>query len=400
MENESTLTNFFNSIWPHFGERERHLAAAAGAMALGYGAVSLINRITGLSRRSILNGLHKLEANEKLESGRQHNPGASRPLVESIDPTLQARLWSLIEANSLGEPENQLLWPMKNSRILSLELQKLGHQVSQVTVGKLFRRNSYNLQNNFKAAASSNIEDRNSQFQHISTLVTQTLSLHFPIIAINTNIKKLLGNSDNIDQQRKSSKNPRKVNGPDLPSSEFARAYPYGIYDMTVNTGVFHIATDHQASEFAVNSIKGWWRLQGKNLYSTPDYILITVNGGNSNGFRNRLWILKLQELADYLGFTVKVCHFPPGISKWNKIEHRLFSFISSNWRGQPLTDYETMVSLISDTNTAQELSVSCRLDHRKYASGRKVTDKEMSKVNITPAVFQSEWNYEIQPQV
>jgi hypothetical protein len=400
MENESDIRSYFDPIWPHLGERERRLCAASYAIKLGYGGISLISRVTGLSRVTITSGVKELQLGvQPLEPGRIHKPGAGRPLLESIDPSLEENLLALVEENSIGDPETPRLWTLKSTRNLCFELQRQGHQVSHVKVGQLLRENGYSLQGNFKAEEGADHIDRDAQFRYINRLVKKTMDLGYPVISVDTKKKELIGNFDNKGKQWRKSKDPRRVNGHDFPGKDVGRAYPYGVYDINKNVGFVNIGTDHDTSEFAVNSIKGWWKFCGKKLYSNPEYILITADGGGSNGYRNRLWKLKLQELADYINLTIKVCHFPPGTSKWNKIENRLFSFISSNWRGEPLCDYETMVSLICGTKTTQGLSVSCKLDHRKYPTGRKETNEEMETVNITHAKFHGEWNYEISPK-
>jgi hypothetical protein len=304
---------------------------------------------------------------------------------------------SLVDENSKGDPEIPKLWTLKSTRNLSDELNKKGFNISHSKVGQLLRENGYTLQKNFKTEEGEDHIDRNAQFNYINKLIKKTIKSGSPVISVDTKKKELIGNYDNKGQQWRQSKNPRKANGHDFANSDVQRAYPYGIYDLNHNVGFINIGTDHDTSEFAVNSIKGWWRVQGKKLYNNPKYLLITADGGGSNGYRNRLWKLKLQDLANHLGFPIKVCHFPPGTSKWNKLEHRLFSFISSNWRGEPLCDYETMVSLISSTTTVTGLSVKCRLDHRKYPTGKKVSDEVMKTIQLKPAKFHGDWNYTIE---
>jgi hypothetical protein len=355
--------------------------------------------VTGLSRVTITKGINEINDRvSPLEPGRLHKPGAGRPSLESLDLVLVDSLLALVDESTIGDPESPLLWTVKSTRNLSRELQNQGHQVSHVKVGKLLRENGYSLQGNYKTEEGANHIDRDAQFNYINSLVKKTIKLNCPVISVDTKKKELIGNYDNKGQQWRKSKNPRRVNGHDFPGTDVGRALPYGVYDVNHNMGFVNIGTDHDTSEFAVNSIKGWWRYQGKKQYSNPKYLLITADGGGSNGYRSRLWKLKLQELSNYFCFPVKVCHFPPGTSKWNKIEHRLFSFISSNWRGEPLSDYETMVSLISRTKTAQGLTVICKLDHRKYPTGKKVTDEAMNSINIKPAKFHGEWNYSISP--
>ena len=251
---------------------------------------------------------------------------------------------------------------------------------------------------NRKTEEGADHPDRDAQFRHINTQVKRALATGMPVISVDTKKKELLGNYGNGGRQWRPTKKPVKVNGHDFPSPDVPRAYPYGIYDLARNTGFVNVGTDHDTGAFAVASVRGWWRSEGKALYSLARALLITADGGGSNGSRLRLWKLELQKLADETGLSISVCHFPPGTSKWNKVEHRLFSFISSNWRGEPLRDYETTVNLISRTTTAKGLQVTCRLDRRKYPIGRKVTDEEIRRVNLKQDKFHGEWNYTIHP--
>jgi hypothetical protein len=265
-------------------------------------------------------------------------------------------------------------------------------------VAQLLRDQNYSLQSNRKTEEGADHPDRDAQFRHINAQVKRALAKGMPVISVDTKKKELLGNYDNGGKQWLPAKKPVKVNGHDFPSPEVPRAYPYGIYDLARNTGFVNVGTDHDTGAFAVASIRGWWRSEGRSLYSQARGLLITADGGGSNGSRLRLWKLELQKFADETGLSISVCHFPPGTSKWNKVEHRLFSFISSNWRGEPLRDHETIVNLISRTTTAKGLHVTCRLDRRKYPTGRKVTDDEIKRVNLKRNTFHGDWNYTIHP--
>jgi hypothetical protein len=269
-----------------------------------------------------------------------------------------------------------------------------------VKVAQLLHDQGYSLQSNRKTEEGADHPDRDAQFRHINAQVKRALATEKPVISVDTKKKELLGNYKNDGQQWLPAKKPVKVNGHDFPSPDVPRAYPYGIYDLGRNTGFVNIGTDHDTGAFAVASIRGWWRSEGKSLYPQARQLLITADSGGSNGSRLRLWKLELQKLADETGLSISVCHFPPGTSKWNKIEHRLFSFISSNWRGEPLRDYETIVNLISRTTTARGLQVICRLDRRKYPTGRKVTNEEIKRVNLKQDKFHGEWNYTIHPSM
>ncbi len=256
----------------------------------------------------------------------------------------------------------------------------------------------YSLQGNRKTEEGKDHPDRDAQFQHINATVKGALAKGLPVVSVDTKKKELIGNYVNEGRQWRPGKTPVKVNGHDFPDPTIPRAFPYGIYDLGRNTGFVNIGTDHDTAAFAVASIKGWWRHEGKRLYPKARSLLITADGGGSNGYRIRLWKYELQKLANFIGLAITVCHFPPGTSKWNKVEHRLFSFISSNWRGEPLRDYETIVNLIAGTTTAKGLKVTCRLDHRNYPVGRKISDEEFATVNLIPHEFHGEWNYSIRP--
>jgi len=266
-------------------------------------------------------------------------------------------------------------------------------------VAQLLHAQGYSLQSNRKTEEGEDHPDRDAQFRHINTQVKRALAKGTPVTSVDTKKKELVGNYENTGQQWLLAKKPVPVQGHDFPHPDVPRAYPYGIYDLERNTGFVNVGTDHDTAAFAVASIRGWWRHEGQSLYPEAKGLLITADGGGSNGSRLRLWKLELQKLADETHLSISVCHFPPGTSKWNKIEHRLFSFISSNWRGEPLRDYETIVKLISRTSTAQGLKVTCRLDRRKYPVGRKVTDEEMKDVNLERNKFHGDWNYTIRPR-
>jgi hypothetical protein len=281
---------------------------------------------------------------------------------------------------------------------LAAELSARHHPASHTKVAQLLRESGYSLQGNRKTEEGGDHPDRDDQFRHINCVVKRALRAGEPVISVDTKKKELIGNYQNRGRQWCKTRTAERVNGHDFPSPDVPRAYPYGIYDLGRNRGFVNVGTDHDTGAFAVASIRGWWRAEGRRLYPDARRLIITADGGGSNGWRQRLWKWELQGLADQTGLTVTVCHFPPGTSKWNKVEHRLFSFISSNWRGEPLRDYETVVRLIAATTTAKGLKVSCRLDHRKYPVGRKITNEEMALVNLKPERFHGEWNYTIHP--
>jgi hypothetical protein len=376
------------------------MTAANEAMSLGFGGLSLVQRACGLSRQAIARGIEELKTGKALAPGRTRRGGAGRKAITTSDPTLLEALNGMIEGDTRGDPESPLRWVCKSTRAIARVLGKKGHPVSHVKVMQLLHDQHYSLQSNRKTEEGEDHPDRDAQFRYISTQVKRYLKQELPVISVDTKKKELVGNYENKGQQWLPAKHPTPVNGHDFPDPEVPRAYPYGIYDIGRNEGFVSIGTDHDTGAFAVASIRGWWRAEGKRLYGKAKGILITADAGGSNGWRLRLWKFELQRFADETGLRVAVCHFPPGTSKWNKIEHRLFSFISSNWRGEPLRDYETIVNLIARTTTAKGLKVKCRLDRRKYPTGRKISNEEMKRLNLMREKFHGEWNYIIQPRI
>lgn len=391
------LRTKLRTVWPLLDERARRLMAASEAKSLGYGGVSLVRRACGLSRKAIAKGIGEIEE-EAIWEGRIRRPGAGRKPITVSSPELRGELEARLEETTRGDPESPLRWTCKSTRTLAATLTQGQHPVSHTKVAQILHDLNYSLQSNRKTEEGGDHPDRDAQFRHINSAVKRYLAGRCPVISVDTKKKELIGNYHNAGQQWRKKKQPRPVLGHDFPSPDVPRAYPYGIYDIGRNRGFVNIGTDHDTGAFAVASIRGWWRHEGRGLYPKATRLLITADAGGSNGWRLRLWKVELQKLADESGLTLAVCHFPPGTSKWNKIEHRLFSFISSNWRGEPLRDYETIVHLIAKTTTAKGLTVTCRLDRRKYPTGRKVTPEEMKQVNLHPDKFHGEWNYVIKP--
>jgi Rhodopirellula transposase. len=380
-------------------ERTRRIMAASEAMSLGYGGVSVVGRACGLSRKAISKGIRELKGPGKPLVGRIRRSGAGRRALTQSDPRLVQTLEGLIDEQTRGDPESAVRWICKSTRAIAQELSEQSHPVSHMKVAQILHDLDYSLQSNRKTEEGADHPDRDAQFRHINLTVKQYLRQGMPVISVDTKKKELIGNYHNAGRQWRAAKQPLMVQGHDFPSPEVPRAYPYGIYDMGRNAGFVNVGTDHDTGAFAVASIRGWWRSEGRSIYPKAKKILITADGGGSNGWRLRLWKLELQKLADQTALAIAVCHFPPGTSKWNKIEHRLFSFISSNWRGEPLRDYETIVNLIAGTTTAKGLNVTCRLDRRKYPTGRAVSDEEMQRVNLERNKFHGEWNYLIKPK-
>lgn len=397
METVRGLQQKLTKIWPHLDERARRLVAATEALQIGHGGISRVSRACGLSRATITKGLKDLNK-EPLPPGRQRSYGAGRQSLVEIDPQLPSVLEYLIEPLTRGDPESPLRWTCKSTRFLASEMTDLDHPISHMKVYQLLRQMGYSLQSNRKTEEGKDHVDRDLQFQHINRVVQRALAKAIPVISVDTKKKELIGNYANKGLQWREVKTPELANGHDFADPSVPRAYPYGIYDLGRNAGFVNVGVDHDTGAFAVASIRGWWRSEGRRLYPKTAELVITADGGATNGYRLRLWKMEMQKFANETELTIRVCHFPPGTSKWNKVEHRLFSFISSNWRGEPLRDYETVVKLIAATTTAKGLKVLCRLDRRKYALGRKVTNKEFAQINLRPEKFHGEWNYAIYP--
>jgi Rhodopirellula transposase DDE domain len=398
MKVSDALVQKFQSLWPHLDERGRRITAAAEAIAIGRGGISVVQRACGLSRPTIANGIREIQEHRVLFLGRVRNTGAGRKPVEIHDPKIIEAMEKMIDSGTRGDPESPLKWVTKSTRSIAAELTKKNHPISHTKIAQFLHKQNYSLQGNRKTEEGTDHEDRDAQFQHINTSVKKALASALPVISVDTKKKEILGNYKNGGQEWRPAKQPRPVQGHDFPRPDVPRAYPYGIYDIGKNTGFVNVGTDHDTSAFAVASIRGWWKHEGSKLYPNANALLITADSGGSNGSRLWMWKLELQKLADETGITISVCHFPPGTSKWNKIEHRLFSFISSNWKGQPLQDYETVVQLIAHTTTAKGLKVVCRLDRRKYPIGRKASKEEVKSIHLELNKFHGEWNYKIIP--
>jgi hypothetical protein len=398
MNSDVQLAQYFSGMWPHLDEHARRLVAAGKAVELGYGGISRVSRACGLSRVTLTKGVQELQE-APLAPGRIRREGGGRHALTTEDPGLAPALDALVEPTTRGDPESPLRWTCKSTRTLAAELSAHHHPVSHAKIAQLLKEGGYSLQGNRKTEEGEDDHpDRDEQFRHINRAVKRALRAGEPVISVDTKKKELIGNYHNQGRQWRKTGTADKVNGHDFPGPAVPRAYPYGIYDLGRNTGFVNVGTDHDTATFAVASIRGWWRAEGRRLYPRARRLLITADGGGSNGYRLRLWKWELQRLADQTGLMLSVRHFPPGTSKWNKVEHRLFSFISSNWRGEPLRDYETVVRLIAGTTTAKGLRVTCRLDHHKYPVGHKVTDEKFAQVHLTPDRFHGEWNYTIHP--
>jgi hypothetical protein len=388
----------YREMAPVLNEQSRRRFVALEAQALGRGGVSLMARMTGLARSTIYHGLSDIRQKVSTPAGRIRKDGGGRKKKIFQDPTLLADLMGLVESVTRGDPMQPLLWTSRSLRKLVKGLAKKGHKVSPTVVGNLLRDMSYSLQANSKTREGSNHIDRDAQFQYINTQAKAFLTADQPVISVDTKKKEPVGNFKNNGREWAPKGTPEAVNVHDFIDPKLKRAVPYGVYDINNNVGWVSVGTDHDTASFAVNAIRRWWRTMGKKRYPKAKRLMITADGGGSNGYRVRLWKVELQKLVDELKLPITVCHLPPGTSKWNKIEHRLFSFITINWRGKPLRSYRTIVQLIAATTTDTGLKVRAELDAKKYPKGVKVSAAQLAAVNLTRHSFHGDWNYTITP--
>lgn len=400
MEEILNIKTRFESIKNYLDEKTKRLFCAAEAKVLGRGGIKKVHEATGVSTKTISKGLKELKDINTLDKKEKkiRKSGGGRKKAINKNPEIERYLLSLVEPTVRGEPQSPLLWTTKSLRNLADELKKEGFDVSHVVVGDILKANKFSLQANRKTDEGGSHIDRDKQFNHIHDKVKEFQKVNNPVISIDAKKKELIGNFKNNGQEWHTKGNPEEVNVYDFPSDADGKITPYGIYDITNNLGWVNVGIDKDTSEFAVQSIRNWWYKMGKELYKNSKELLINADGGGSNGSRVRLWKKELQKLSTEIGLKITVCHFPPGTSKWNKIEHRLFSYISKNWRGRPLTSYEVAVNLIASTTTSKGLKVKCELDTNKYETGKKISDKEMEKINIIRDEFHGEWNYTILP--
>jgi Rhodopirellula transposase DDE domain len=383
-------------------EAQARVFVAQKALAEGRGAVSRLARLTNMSRPTILKGVAELETGRlpsRLETGRIRALGGGRKAVEEVDPHIKRVLARLVEASTAGDPMSYLLWTNKSTRNLADELARQGYTVSQVTVARCLRELGYSLQANVKTIEGTQHPDRDAQFRYLNDQVRHFVRRRDPVVSVDTKKKELVGSFENSGRRWQPAGKPEAVNVHDFPDPGRGKAIPYGTYDVTRDEAVVNVGITHETAEFAVESIRRWWRLLGRKAYPQARRLLICADAGGSNGSRLRAWKVHLQALADRLGMAVTVCHYPPGTSKWNKVEHRLFSFISMNWRGRPLLSYEAVVNLIGGTTTKSGLRVKALLDTREYEPGEKITDDEMRTLRMKPHRFHGDWNYTFQPR-
>ncbi len=380
-------------------ERGRRRFAAAEALTAGRGGISAVSRATGVARSTIGRALQELRSGEEPDAERVRRPGGGRKPLMDMDARLLDDLRSLVEPTTRGDPQSPLLWTSKSVRNLADGLRRMGHTIGRTLVGKLLHQLDYSLQGNRKTREGSDHVDRDAQFHYINDRVKEALASGNPAISVDTKKKELVGDFRNAGREWRPKGSPEEVRVHDFVIPELGRAVPYGVYDIAGNTGWVSVGIDHDTAAFATNAIRSWWQLMGRARYPKAKSLLITADGGGSNGSRVRLWKLELQKLADELDVPITVCHLPPGTSKWNKIEHRLFSFITSNWRGKPLVSHQVIVQLIAATTTRTGLKVRCQLDPMTYPAGVKVSDDELAAVNIVRHEFHGEWNYTISPK-
>jgi hypothetical protein len=404
-ETVETIRIKYQTLSPYLNEKTRRIWSATEALALGRGGISAVAQATNLSRNTIYKGIKAItppinepQTDKGEEAIRQR--GSGRKLLQDKDPSLLEDLISLVESSTRGDPESPLLWTCKSTTKLAKELQAMGHCVSQRSVYRLLAKLEYSLQLNQKTVEGADQPDRDQQFLHITKRVKHFQRHHQPVISVDAKKKELIGNFKNNGREWAKKQHPIEVNLHDFADEKLGKVSPYGVYDLDLNQGWVSVGISHDTAQFAVESIRRWWYAMGQFVYSQAQHLLITADCGGSNGNRTKLWKVELQRLADELGMTIHVCHFPPGTSKWNKIEHRMFCHISENWRGKPLTSWQVVINLISHTHTYEGLEIQAKLDKHHYKTGIEVSDAEFNAITIEQDRFHGEWNYQIQPRI
>jgi transposase len=394
---EEVISKKYNLLKPFLDEKSKRLFAAAEALSLGN--ISLVSRAMDISEETIKKGCNELESGETLSDDKIRAPGGGRKKSVEKDPALLSDLETLIEPTSRGDPESPLRWTSKSTRKLAEELKKIGHKVSHSRVADMLRILGYSLQANKKTLEGTSHPDRDQQFNYINEKCKEFQTENQPVISVDTKKKEYIGNFKNGGKELRPKNDPLLVNVYDFEDKELGKVNPYGVYDLLKNEGWVNVGIDNDTASFAVESIRRWWYMMGCKSYPEAKRLMITADCGGSNGYRVRLWKKELQKLADEVGLEISVCHFPPGTSKWNKIEHRLFSYITLNWRGKPLTSYEVIVNLIAATTTSKGLKVKCMLDKNEYPKGIKITKEEVEELEIIRDEFHGEWNYMFKPK-
>ena len=389
----------YGAVRQTMNERTRRLWAGSEALTAGFGGIAAVQRVTGLCYRAVVRGMREAQSVSELKPGRVRVAGAGRKRAEVRDPGLRSALESLVEPLARGDPQSPLRWILKSTRRLSQELSVQGHAAGRSLVSELLHDLGYSLQANRKTREGSSHVDRNAQFEYINDLATTFLKGRRPVVSVDTKKKELVGNFKNGGREWRPRGAPHEVRTHDFVDKDLGKVAPYGVYDLANNVGWVGVGISHDTAEFAVATIARWWRRLGHRRYPRARSVLITADSGGSNGTRVRLWKWELQKFADRTGLAVTVCHMPPGTSKWNKIEHRLFSFITQNWRGKPLESHATIVKLIASTTTATGLKVYCELDDHSYEKGVEVSQEQMTQINIKRHEFHGDWNYTIHPR-
>lgn len=397
-ETRDQLAVKFAVLFPHLDERQRRLLMAAEALPLGHGGVRAVAHAAAVSETTVRRGVFELEAGEE-PLGRVRRPGGGRKRVADLDPGLRPALLALVEPDERGDPMSPLRWTVKSTRVLARELTRSGHKVSADTVAGLLREEGFSLQANAKTLEGGQHADRDAQFRYLNEQARGHRDADQPVISVDTKKKELVGEFKNSGRQWRPTGDPVRVGVHDFADPQLGKAVPYGVYDIAANTGWVNVGTDHDTAAFAVESIRRWWHGQGRRAYPQAARLLITADAGGSNGYRTRAWKLELARLAAKTGLTITVCHLPPGTSKWNKIEHRLFSHITMNWRGRPLTSHEVIVNSIAATTTRTGLHVRAALDTNSYPTGVKIDDAEMAALPLTRHAFHGDRNYALHPQ-
>lgn len=401
MDKKEEITYKYEQLKPHLNEKTRRLWVATEAQAIGLGGISLVQRATGISRPTIMAGCKEIDNPETIVEARVRRHGGGRKRTVDTDPTFTSDLETFIEPVTRGNPESPLRWSAKSTAKLSEEMNKKNHRSSDKLIARTLKEMDYSLQANKKTnEGKKNQPDRNAQFEHINEKTKKLQKRKQPVISVDTKKKENIGNFKNNGQEYHKKGQPPEVDVYDFIDEKLGKVAPYGVYDIMHNKGWVNVGISNDTAEFAVESIRSWWKEMGKEKYQKASALLITADCGGSNGYRSRLWKKELQTLADELQMTIHVSHFPPGTSKWNKIEHKLFSFISKNWRGKPLVDRATVVNLISGTRTEKGLEIKARLDERQYETGKKVSDEELAEINLLKDKFHGEWNYSISPAI
>ena len=398
MIDERAIGDRYRALAGELNERQRRLWAGSEALSHGRGGQAAVVRATGMSATTVAKGMREIWAGETLEAGRVRRAGGGRKPLTETDETLLSDLQALVGDEARGDPESPLLWTAKSVRTLATALREQGHRVSHETVAVLLRGLGYSLQANRKMIEGASHPDRDAQFEHINSVAAAAIKAGQPVISVDTKKKELVGDFKNAGVQWRPKGDPVLVRTKDFKDKQLGKVNPYGIYDIGLDEGYVSVGVDADTAEFAVASIASWWDHLGKSRYPQATRLTITADCGGSNGNRLRLWKIALQRLADQTGLEISVCHFPPGTSKWNKIEHRLFSFIARNWRGQPLTSRQAVVSLIGATTSTKGLKVYARLDENTYERGIKISNAALAAVNLHPDTFHGEWNYTIKP--